>query len=584
METNEVMQQARAANHPDLWDRLWASEGPDAWRSAALAQVYRRVEQLVPMHARVADVGGGVGDLAVRLKEQRGASVMLIDASPQAVETARARGLHAIVTDVETHGYDSPAFDLYVATEVFEHLSFAAQERLLAYGRNGDGVILSIPNNRLGPDEEPQHTCKLTAKQFLDRLHKHFGDDCRVEVLGPYLLGVAGKIARKAKDAQLSVCFPARDEAADIEATLASFRGVADELVVGVDPRSTDRTRQIAEEYADVVFDLDELRGPLGDEVEAPDGFHFAHARNQCLRRCTMPWIFMSEAHERLIAGRDVLLHLDKVMPRGAKVAMVFRTGGTPGAMQRWAFPWLVANDSQIRYERAVHNTVVYPESYLVVGMPQVGTLHDRAADRAAARTAQRKVQNRTHLMEDWVVNGSAASLWYLGQEWRGLDDERAAEALEKYLRAEKSHGQARYQARLVLAKLHAKKGRNHEARDILLGCTADDWTRTEHWLWLGDLAFEAEQFEEARRFYSFAAATINEPPFTVWWIDLQAYSLLPAQRMAQACAALGRLEEALRYAELVKTLLPEDAPASMIDEADGIIGQLNEVLRGTAE
>ena len=111
------------------------------------------------------------------------------------------------------------------------------------------------------------------------------------------------------------------------------------------------------------------------------------------------------------------------------------------------------------------------------------------------------------------------------------------------------------------------------------MGATADDWSRTEHWIWLGDLATEAGQHEQAHQFYMYAAIRINNPPFTLWWIDLVMYSYLPAQRLAQNCAELGKIEEALHWATRVIELLPEDAPAGAFEEAERNVNILKEAL-----
>ena len=197
-----------------------------------------------------------------------------------------------------------------------------------------------------------------------------------MEVYGPYLLGIVGPAAKK--QVTLSMTLPVRDEARDLEKVLASFRGVADEIVVGVDPRSVDRTREIAEEYADVVFDLTELRGPPEERVPE-GGFHFSHARNQCLDRCTSDWIFMTEGHERLISGLDTLLELGSVMPEDAQVGYVWRRG----ASQQWGYPWLYKRECGFRYERAIHNELRYPADTNVVQLPQVVTLHERSKENA---------------------------------------------------------------------------------------------------------------------------------------------------------------------------------------------------------
>lgn len=580
---NSVENQAREANSAEKWDRLWKDEGLDSWRGVALEQVYGRIVQLMPRYSQVIDIGGGVGLLAKQLREQSNCDAEVWDISPEAVETARSLGIKAHAFDVEKDFYEIPKGTVVVSTECLEHLSEKARHELLTRAAKSGQAFISVPNDRLGPDEEPQHTVKFTALEYKRYLEQYF-DDVRVEVMGPpaaprnqpaFLLGICG-FPKKTK---LSVCFPARDEAADIEKTLASFRGVADEMVVGVDPRTVDKTWELAEKYAEKVFFLDSPQGE-GAAKLSEKGVHFAHIRNQCIDKCDGPWIFMTEAHETLSAGVDSLLNLDQ-LPEAAKVVSVTRRGGPPAKRQRWAFPWLIKKDPKIRYIRATHNTVDWPDGTHIVAIPSIETLHERVHERDVARQAQRKVQNRLNLMHDWLENQNENSLFYLGSEWREYDSEKAISYLQDYITLNRSNGALRYHTRLIVGKMLAQAGRVEEAKDCLHAASRDDWSRIEHWVFLGDIAISQEKPEEALQYYLYASTRLGDPPFTTWWIDEAFYSYFVAQRLTMTFAELGQLQNALIWAKKVKDLLPSEAPAEMAAEADEIVTTLEEALDG---
>lgn len=596
----QVDKAAAAANAPDLWDKLWMKEDEAPWRAAALEQVYGRICALVPANSCIVDVGGGQGDLAARLKTVRFVKATVIDHSVVALEAAAERGVGTVFADV-SHGIPTAGAgrpDIYICTEVAEHLT--AEVRAIVLNQmsfQSDSALISVPNNRLGPDEELQHTIKFTAMSFKRELEQHW-EHVRIEAMGPFLLAVCGQLAHK--KFKLSATLPVRDEGRDLEPTLASLRAIADELVVGIDPRTKDDTWEVAEEYADKVFHLERPMGPpdghtkeecmlctpasTGDEVTkaipckqymGENGINFAWARNQCDAQCSHEWIFMTEGHERLVSGRDFLLHLDEVMPAKARVAMVMREG----TGQQWAFPWLYRNAPDIYWKRPVHNVLEFPEGTYAVMAPQVRTLHERHRERGAERAIQRRGQNRRQLMDDWHTEKNINSLFYLGQEWRELDPKRAIDRLDQFL-AVSNNGVQRYQARLILAKECQRAGKNDQARQYLMGCGADDWSRTEHWVWLGDLAFNAGEFEKAYRFYGYAATTVGDAPMTMWWIDLCYYSYVPAQRLAMVCGELGRVEESLAWAQQVRELLPSDSPPEAFEEADSNIMILQEAIR----
>jgi hypothetical protein len=582
----------RSKNSPEHWDRCWRDPAQAEWRAKVLANVYARIVQLVPPATPVIDLGGGVGTLAQMLIDERGCACWVFEHNDAAVNAVRARGLHAVKVDLERDELSTTGDGVHkghwLATEVLEHLSYEARCKIYRLASGGGGLLASVPNNRLGPDEEPEHTVKFTALSFLTELREVFGDDCRVECIDGFLLGVAGPLAHKPY--RLSVCFPARDEAADVELTLASFRAIADEMVIGVDPRSKDATAEVAARYAEKVFVLDEPEGPAEDRVQ-PGGVHFAWIRNQCIDRCTGDWVFMTEAHEGLVEGVDPLLGLDKVVPDASRVVYVLRTGTsekvnvktgetTTVLREQWAFPWLFRRAPDLRFRRSTHNVLDTPEGELCVRMPQVKTLHRRATKRAVERREQRAKQNRHALLKDWLVEGTQTSLLYLGSEWRDFNPAKAVERFEEFL-AVRRNGEQRYHVRLLLAKEYVIADREEDARVVLHGADGDDWTRVEHWVWLGDIAHKNERWDEAIQFYLYAATRIGNPPFTLWWIDLGVYGYIPAMRLAECYAVLGKFDEALTWARKVEALFPDGSDESALAEIRGNIEQLEKCNAG---
>ena len=89
--------------------------------------------------------------------------------------------------------------------------------------------------------------------------------------------------------ARVSVLVTARDEEEQLPGALASIEGMADAVVVVVDPRTTDRTREVAAAAGASV-------------LEHP----FASSGSQCnwgLDRCPTDWVFVLDADERPTTG-----------------------------------------------------------------------------------------------------------------------------------------------------------------------------------------------------------------------------------------------------------------------------------------
>ncbi len=91
------------------------AEGPDPRELAFAAVAETRP-------SRVVEVGGGPGEVAERIVRELGADVKLVDISARMVELARARGLDAVVGDVQDLPFDDGTFDCAVAAWMLYHV------------------------------------------------------------------------------------------------------------------------------------------------------------------------------------------------------------------------------------------------------------------------------------------------------------------------------------------------------------------------------------------------------------------------------------------------------------------------------
>jgi len=85
--------------------------------------------------------------------------------------------------------------------------------------------------------------------------------------------------------ATLSLCMIVKDESAFLEHCIDSVKDVVDEIVIGVDSRSKDNTREMAKRLGNIVFDFD-----WADD--------FSKARNLTLDKATSNWILVLDADE----------------------------------------------------------------------------------------------------------------------------------------------------------------------------------------------------------------------------------------------------------------------------------------------
>jgi glycosyltransferase involved in cell wall biosynthesis len=82
----------------------------------------------------------------------------------------------------------------------------------------------------------------------------------------------------------LSVAIPAKNEERYIGGCIDSIAGLADEVLVLLDPDSRDRTEELCRQRT--------------VRIERPPFVSFAHMRNQALDLCRHPWVFFLDADE----------------------------------------------------------------------------------------------------------------------------------------------------------------------------------------------------------------------------------------------------------------------------------------------
>jgi SAM-dependent methyltransferase len=116
-------------NDPELVAREYASERGLEGRRAAYRygvgpdpreMAFEAVAEAKPR--RVLEVGPGPGELSERIQRELGAEVVALDISERMVELSRARGVEAIVGDVQQLPFPDGSFDCAVAAWMLYHV------------------------------------------------------------------------------------------------------------------------------------------------------------------------------------------------------------------------------------------------------------------------------------------------------------------------------------------------------------------------------------------------------------------------------------------------------------------------------
>jgi SAM-dependent methyltransferase len=147
------------------------AEGPDP-RDMAFAAV----AECEP--GRVLEVGGGPGELAVRIRDEVGCEVLMVDVSPRMVQLARERGVDARVGDAASLPFEDGSFDCVLAAWMLFHLpdidrGLAELSRVIAPG----GRLVAVTNS----ERHMEELRVLVGKAAWDRV---FTRENGAEILG----------------------------------------------------------------------------------------------------------------------------------------------------------------------------------------------------------------------------------------------------------------------------------------------------------------------------------------------------------------------------------------------------------------
>lgn len=161
-------------NDPDHWDRRLAEtwDAPD--------RTWVTLNEMVALATSptddILDVGSGNGSLLRHLQRLGYHSLHGLDISEYAISRLRSEGLNMHFGRLPGVPLPSSSFDVVIASFVLEHLirrRFFLRELLRVVKPKGQ-VIIAVPDNCLGPIDEPEHVIKYTQASLAKLLQRYF--------------------------------------------------------------------------------------------------------------------------------------------------------------------------------------------------------------------------------------------------------------------------------------------------------------------------------------------------------------------------------------------------------------------------
>ena len=296
----------------------------------------------------------------------------------------------------------------------------------------------------------------------------------------------------------------ARDDVVSLERAIVSCIDQVDEIVIAVDGRSEQGTKDVALAYADtaVVFQASDIG--MSPEDWAADKIHFANARNFGRERVSAPWSLVVDSDEVLATNED----LREVVKKASVATGAFNVSmGTEEFEQRDA--QRLAR-TYFRFFSAMHNQLPIEGE---VGEADAFIVHDVSlrSEAEMVRRAKQREDGVPELIEQGK-RGDLSALFHAAKHLIGLRDERGVELAAEYRLRTEIHGpkavERMWLALSAAAYYHEKEDlRNAEAwaMRVLL-----DGPRVEAFCLLGDIAEDEKDYRRALAWYE--CACVVEP------------------------------------------------------------------------
>jgi SAM-dependent methyltransferase len=167
-------------NSEEHWNRMLEESWDDAAR--AWPTKVALIESLTRPETKILDVACGTGSILRALKERGYTDLHALEISGYAVARLNADGIHARRGMLPRIDFPDGEFDIVIASQVLEHVIrrglFAKEIRRVL--RPGGRAFIFVPDNCLGPVDEPEHVIVYTRDSLQHFLAKHFAVD-RVE-------------------------------------------------------------------------------------------------------------------------------------------------------------------------------------------------------------------------------------------------------------------------------------------------------------------------------------------------------------------------------------------------------------------
>ena len=499
----------------------------------------------------VLDVGCGTGTLTDYYSDDYVGFDWSGTAIAQAREVRRKDALFTIGDFTKNLVFHRKQFDSVYVGEFLEHVKDddVVFQNIIMASMPKARVVVSVPNGDRVPDESHCRIFTVASirrdysKYGKVRFHSWSGDRERI------LFSI--ELAANQAD-EITLVMIVKDEAKGIERAILSALPLVDRVVVSVDSKTTDSTREIAALYAD------ELKEHIWRD-------NFSEARNSAQEGVTSKWILFLDGHE-YIEKMGKLKEYLMIDVEGIFVTVKMETGMT------FLFPRVYR--SFVKFKNAVHNL---NECKTQRACPDFLIVHDREhgqSDEAVKRRNQQRETMLPKIMKDQLKSdpNNLRALFHLGNWYMMIREyNEALKYYERYLKIHK-HPEEGYMVQLNVGLCHATLG--HHIRAMWAFRRADKMLpdRWETARVVGGLYYLTGRWKKAAKYLIQALG----PNMRAYLYQPMQANLLETWDMIGHCfAQIDENEKAIMAWERAKTHAKTQEEKNMVDNKIALVKTL---------
>ncbi len=164
------------------WDRLLEESWDDIRRT--WPNRVQGIQNITSKNDVILDVGCGTGSILRTLIKQGYTNLCGYEHSTVSVERLSKLGITMRQGTLPEITFDNNTFDIVIASEVMEHILFHKRflREVIRVLKPGGQALIYVPNNCLGPIDEPSHVRTYT-KESLELLLSQFGEIRNIEII-----------------------------------------------------------------------------------------------------------------------------------------------------------------------------------------------------------------------------------------------------------------------------------------------------------------------------------------------------------------------------------------------------------------